>query len=130
MRPNARRPVVRRTKPTWSKTVTPGAGGDDTSSAETPVASGSTPRVSLSKVASLRDDAVARVGASAKRGLDARVEVRQSPRASRASQARSGPSLLDHASANIGHIRTDLARIAILAGVMVAVIVALSFFLA
>jgi hypothetical protein len=41
-----------------------------------------------------------------------------------------GPSLLDHAVANIGHIRTDLTRIAVLAVVMVSVIVVLSFLLA
>ena len=45
----------------------------------------------------------------------------------RGQSARSGPSQLELASTNYGHIRTDLLRIGILAMVMIAVIVTLSF---
>ncbi|MSQ43210.1 MAG: hypothetical protein EXR45_03230 [Chloroflexi bacterium] len=47
--------------------------------------------------------------------------------ASRGQSSRSGPSQLELASTTYGHIRSDLLRIGILAVVMVAVIVTLSF---
>lgn len=128
MRPNARKPVTRRTKPTWVRPPTPeGEGDSDSGEASTPAAS---PRLALSKLASLREDAAARVGATPRRTTEARVEARPTPRATRAATARTGPSLLDHAGANIGHIRADLTKIAILAAAMIGVIIALSLVLA
>lgn len=129
MRPNARKPVVRRTKPTWVRAPEPETDADDLD-ASAPVAPASTPRLSLSRVASLRDDAAARIGAAPKRAAVVPVETKPSPRAARAAALRTGPSLLDHAADSIGYIRTDLTRIAVLATVMVGVIVALSFVLA
>ena len=129
MRPNARRPVTRRTKPSWARPPTPddegGDAGPGSGSAPAP-----TPRLALTKAPSLREDAAARVGATPKRVAEAKIETRATPRAARAAAARTGPSLLDHAGANIGHIRADLTRIAFLAAAMVGVIIALSFVLA
>jgi hypothetical protein len=61
---------------------------------------------------------------------EARVEARTTPRAARAGATRTGPSLLDLAGANIGHIRADLTRIALLAAAMIGVIIVLSLVLA
>ena len=130
MRPNARKPVVRRTKPTWARAAVPETDGDDVEATSAPVATAATPRLTLSKVANLRDDAAARVGAAPKRAATLPVETKPTPRAARAAALRTGPSLLDHAADSIGYIRTDLTRIAVLAAVMVGVIVVLSFVLA
>jgi hypothetical protein len=86
--------------------------------------------LSLSKKAGLREDAAARVGAAPKRPVEVKAETRSTLQTARVSSRAVGPSLLDHAVANIGHIRTDLTRIAVLAVVMVSVIVVLSFLLA
>lgn len=130
MRPNARKPVVRRTKPTWARAAVPETDGDDVEATSAPAAPAATPRLTLSKVANLRDDAAARVGAAPKRAVALPVETKPTPRAARAAALRTGPSLLDHAADSIGYIRTDLTRIAVLAAVMVGVIVVLSFVLA
>ena len=130
MRPNARKPVVRRTKPTWARAAVPETDGDDVEATGAPAAPAATPRLTLSKVANLRDDAAARVGAAPKRVVALPVETKPTPRAARAAALRTGPSLLDHAADSIGYIRTDLTRIAVLAAVMVGVIVVLSFVLA
>src|SRR5687767_8971585 len=48
-------------------------------------------------------------------------------RRARANPGRGGPSAMDLAAQNYGHIRGDLLRIALIAAVMFGVIVALSF---
>ena len=48
-------------------------------------------------------------------------------RRARANAGRGGPSAMDLAAQNYGHIRGDLVRIALIAAVMFGVIVALSF---
>ena len=130
MRPSARKPVVRRTKPTWARAAAPETDGGDVEAAGARVVPAPTPRLTLSKVANLRDDAAARVGAAPKRAATVQVETKPTPRAARAAALRLGPSLLDHAEGNVGYIRTDLTRISVLAAVMIGVIVVLSFVLA
>ncbi|MCX5985792.1 MAG: hypothetical protein NTX54_04655 [Chloroflexi bacterium] len=69
-----------------------------------------------------------RVGVSVaeRRAVVSRASV-ASRSVTRGQSSRSGPSQLELASATYGHIRADLLRIGILAVVMLAVIVTLSF---
>ncbi len=85
-------------------------------------------RQALPRRGPMRDELERRAGTApvARRASEGRVESR----AARSTGTRTGPSLLDHASLNLGYIRTDLVRIAVLATVMVLVIVALTFVLA
>jgi len=69
-----------------------------------------------------------RVGVSVaeRRGIVSRTSV-TSRSAPRGQSSRTGPSPLELASTTYGHIRTDLLRIGVLATVMLAIIVTLSF---
>ena len=130
MRPHARKPVTRRTKPSWTRSVAPDVEAEPSGTDEVATTGVATPRVALSRASALRDQAAVRVGAVPKRTVETRADPRSVARPARTAAVRTGPSLLDHAAANIGYIRTDLARIAVLACVMVGTIVALSFILA
>jgi hypothetical protein len=142
MPPHSRKPLTRRTKPTWNRTSIPEIEGDGGLQAEgrpsdqqddgdrSGAAPASTARLTLSKATRLREDAAARVGVAPKRVPDISAEARATTRVARTGAPRTGPSLLDQASSNIGYIRKDLTRIAMLAAIMVGVIVALSFVLA
>ena len=120
-----RRPEARPLRPS---AITPAPGRLEDNEYEAEAEAGAEESLDMSETAvTLEDYRVARPAPEPAPVSSASRRIRE--RRARAQAGRGGPTSMDLAAQNYGHVRGDLIRIALIAALMFAIIIALSFVL-